>query len=882
MPKFAFTSHDADRSRFDAGGVAVREPAKSHRKIPVSPHLLDLKSSPTATGKTAAKQRPAPKTEAPPSAPRGVFGRIRHMLDEKVHLHDLRMRTLSIRPRGWKDFPPAGATTMFQAVRITASRFFNEHPLADLTIVSVVHLTALTVWHIVKFPADALAARAEEARAESMVPKIDAAPAFLPLLVLPEPEIEATPETIEAAEPTKRAFPRLPSFGWFPLQLQPGWQRSVGGFAAVALLLILPLGVYGSFGSLRDGKDRLVSESVEAMGLLKAAGEAAKTRDFGAASEAFGQARDNFDDAKKRLGALATMLNAAPAVLPGTPISAVGPLLNAGREVAAGGERLATGLAALEAVDEPAKKLDAVKGYLRDALPHLEKASHEIAKVSPDAVPEAYRGQVTDARAEIPMLASSVRKANAVADVLGDLMGNGAPKRYLVIFQNNAELRPTGGFMGSFALVDVHDGKVKNMEIPGGGTYDLKGSLTARLASPQPLHLINQHWQFQDANWYPDFPTSAKQIEWFYGKSKGPSIDGVIAMTATFMEKLLAVTGPIAMPEYGKTITAQNFFYETQKAVELDYDKAENRPKQFIADLAPKVLDRIMHADRGAFMSLAGTLDESLTKKDIQLWMKDPSLQSRLQALGWTGEMKPTDGDYLAIVHTNIAGQKTDLVMKDEVHHAVKVLPDGTGIVTLTIARTHTGEKNALFSGVRNVDYLRVYVPKGSSLVEARGFSAPDPKLFKITDAADAEDPAIAAQDRDAKIDRASGTRVGEEGGRTVFGNWVQTDPGETSVITLVYQLPAGIVGVTHPDKGGLSSLYGKLGAEPRDRLAYSLLVQKQAGANPSAFTSSIDLPRGYYPTQLAPARKQDDRGRWSTRIDLDRDALLGAVAESQ
>jgi len=281
-------------------------------------------------------------------------------------------------------------------------------------------------------------------------------------------------------------------------------------------------------------------------------------------------------------------------------------------------------------------------------------------------------------------------------------------------------------------------------------------------------------------------------------------------------------------------------------------------------------------------MTLAGTLDESLSKKDIQLWMKDDAVQSRLAALGWTGEMKPSTGDYLYVVHTNIAGQKTDLVMKDEVKHAVKVLADGTGIVTLTIARTHGGQKNAMFSGVRNVDYLRVYVPKGSALVEARGFESPDPKLFKIADSADAEDPAVAAQERGTKVDRGSGTRVTEEAGRTVFANWVQTDPGETSVITLVYQLPAGTVGVTHPATGRFASLYGKLSGGDRDKLDYSLLVQKQAGANPTSFTSSVDLPRGFYPSWQQPARNEDERGRWSARVTVDRDAVFGTVAESQ
>lgn len=873
MHKLAFTTHGDGKAARDrnpaAGGLAVREPERQQRrKIPVSPHLLDL----TSTGKA----KPAPKPERPPSAPRGIIGRFRHMLDEKIHLHDLRMRTLSIRPRGWKDFPPAGATTMIQAVRITSSRFFNEHPLADLTVLSVLHLAALMIWHIVKLPATLAAARIERAQAEAAAPRLPAksVPSFLPLLVLPEPAVAeaAAPSPAEKDSPLR----------WFGFEWQPGWQRSTLAFASLALLLALPLGVYGSFGGLVDGKDRVLSESVEAVNLLKAGGEAAKSRDFAAASVAFGKASEGFTDAKRQLGALAAMLNAAPAVLPGTAISAAGPLLNAGREIADGGERLSTGLAAIDRAGDPTDKLEAAKPYLRDALPHLERASRELARVSPASLPAEYRGAITDAQAEIPRLTEAVRKANAVADVMGGLLGGNGTKRYLVIFQNNAELRPTGGFMGSFALVDVEKGKVKKMEIPGGGTYDLKGSLTARLSSPQPLHLINARWQFQDANWYPDFPSSARQITWFYDKSGGPTTDGVIAMTATFMEKLLAITGPIDMPEYGKTITAQNFFYETQKAVELDYDKQENKPKQFIADLAPKVLDRIMNGGNSDFMALAATLDDSLAKKEIQFWSKDQDTQSRLAALGWAGEVKQSSGDYLYLVHANIAGQKTDLVMKDDVHHAVKILPDGSGIVTLTIARTHGGQKGALFSGVRNVDYLRVYVPQGSALVEARGFAAPDPKLFKLADPQDGEDPVIAEQERTSKIDRASGTIVTEENGKTVFGNWIQTDPGETSTVTLVYQLPAGSIAVTHPPQGKLASFIGRFSGEDRDRINYSLLVQKQAGANPMTFTSSVDLPRGYFPSWQQPERKEDDRGRWNAAGSVDRDSFFGTIAESQ
>lgn len=862
MRKLAFTTHDggtgARGMRAAGTRFAVRDAAPNTCPIPVSPHLLDLANR--------SKAKLAPKPEAPPSAPRGIIGKLRHVLDEKIHLHDLRMRTLSVRPRGWKDFPPAGATTMLQAVRITASRFLNEHPLADLTIVSVIHLSALMVWNGIGLFARGAADRAMAPAPAPHAPAV-AAPSFLPLLVIPEPA------AVAQTKPTR---------GYFGIAWHPEFRGSIAGFAAVAALLVLPLGVYGSFGGLKDSKNQAIADTMEAVRLLKAAGDAAKIRDFAAAGIAFGSAKDNFDEAKRELGALATMLNAAPTILPGTSASVAGPLLAAGRAIADGGERLSMGLAALDASSDPASKIEAVSMNLRDALPQLEKANRELNRVSLDAVPAEYRSDVADAKAELPKILAAIRKADAVAGVMGGLMGRGATKRYLVVFQNNAELRPTGGFMGSFALIDVRDGKVKNMEIPGGGTYDLKGQLAAKLRSPQPLHLINPRWQFQDANWFPDFPSSAKQIDWFYGKAGGPTTDGVIAVTATFMEKLLAITGPIEMPEYDKVINAQNFFYETQRAVEVEYDKDENRPKQFIADLAPKVIEKVLASDRDALVALAGTLDGSLARKEIQLWMKDADLQSSLSSLGWTGEMKSNDSDYLFLVHTNIAGQKTDLVMKDEVTHAAKVLADGTAIVTLTISRTHGGQKGAMFSGVRNVDYLRVYVPAGSALVEARGFEAPDPKLFKLANPEDGEDPYVAAQERAAKIDRSSGTRISEEGGKTVFGNWIQTDPGETTVATLVYQLPAGAVKVTAAPEDGLASLYGRVTGGNRDRIEYSLLVQQQAGANPARFTSSVDLPRGYYPAWQQPARTEDERGRWSMTTELDRDAFFGTVAESQ
>ena len=147
--------------------------------------------------------------------------------------------------------------------------------------------------------------------------------------------------------------------------------------------------------------------------------------------------------------------------------------------------------------------------------------------------------------------------------------------------------------MGSVAEVSFDRGSVKSIKVPPGGTYDIKGQLLAHVISPDPLHLINPHWQFQDSNWFPDFPTSARKMLWFWSKSGQPTQNGVISINASLVERILEITGPIDMPEYGKVIDKSNFMLETQKAVELEYDKQANTPKKFIGDLTQEMMKRL-------------------------------------------------------------------------------------------------------------------------------------------------------------------------------------------------------------------------------------------------------------------------------------------------
>jgi len=826
-----------------------------------SPHLIDLKTRPPSPAETVVVQRKNRRLPA----------KWRLLLDERIHLKEMSVRTLSVRPRGWKDLPPDQAKDALHAVRITVSRFFNEHPLADLTILAVLYTTVVLIWKVIALPFGIRSTGTAELAVH--VSKRAPAPVGLPIAAVMPRRAE---EQAQAAQPGgAMLLPLL--FGRYAARL-----RGVRGFAAAALLIILPLGAFGSYNSLMSMKDSVLSKGIEAAGYLQEAGLAAKASDFFGAKAAFAMAEESFYEVREELGPLSGLLAAAGSLLPSSSVSSAGLMLVAGEELSEAGKYITAGLAELDKETTPAEKLRTMNAHLDLAIPHLDRAAEAIAALSPDALPEQYRDMLALAKNELPRLTEGVHEAYDITGFLAAMLGSERPQRYLVVFQNNNELRATGGFIGTFALVDVDRGEIVNMEIPGGGSYDLQGSLTAKVISPRPLHLINTRWEFQDANWSPDFPTSAAKLAWFYEKSGGPTVDGVIAVNATVMQRLLAVLGPVEMPDYGVTLTAENFIEETQREVEIDYDKEENKPKQILSDMAPILLDRVMDADRDDYLGIMTALYEAFTVKDAQMWFRDAGMQNDVVGFGWAGETKSAQGDYLQIVHTNIAGQKTDAVMEESVSHSTKILPDGSAIVTLVIRRTHRGEAGASFTGVRNVDYLRVYVPLSSTLVEAQGFEIPDPTLFGLPEAGYVADPIIAEREANETIERRSGTRISVENGKTVFGNWVQTDPGETSETTFVYQLPAGAVELREPDDGPLSSIYDDITNGSRGkRLAYTLLVQKQSGSNPPSFVSSIDVPRGYHIIWEDPEHETDGLGRETATAVLESDMFFGIAAES-
>src|SRR3989344_3772431 len=345
--------------------------------------------------------------------------------------------------------------------------------------------------------------------------------------------------------------------------------------------------------------------------------------------------------------------------------------------------------------------------------------------------------------------------------------------------------------MGSLGILSVRNGGIVNFTMPGGGTYDLQGSLTKFIQAPEPLRYLNPRWEFQDINWWRDWPTSAKMIDQFYQWSGGETIDGVMAIDATVIKDLLVVTGPIAMPKYGLTIAADNFVKETTAEVEERYDRTENKPKQFLADMAPLLIKKIFEEVGKNPTTILDVLNRNFNEKHILMYLRNNEQQALIEQLGWGGEVRPLPRltDSLGIVHTNIGGGKTDGVISDQVKHEVAISQDSRLVDSVDLARTHQGKPDGTLTGINNNDYIRFYVPSGSRLIKAEGFQKP--LGAQLQPVSSWETPA-ALLDRTGSesIDDNSGTEIYQEFGRTVFANWLVVSPQETASVKIQYELP--------------------------------------------------------------------------------------------
>src|SRR5579884_142482 len=493
-------------------------------------------------------------------------------------------------------------------------------------------------------------------------------------------------------------------------------------------------------------------------------------------------------EAQVALVASASEVSAAGAAL----CEGLGPVAALLQRPAPGEPQLAEALLASLAASRPS---------LDQARARLARAEGLLAELPLAALEPEVRQAVQALTAKLPALRAAVEALL----VLPDLLGTDGPRTYLLLAQNREELRPTGGYIGTAGIVRVANGQLTYAEFGTSVVYDLPPDRLVPPPAPLARYLRSSYWHLRDANWWPDFPSSAEQMAYFYNQVRGEPLDGVIAFDQRTLELLLEVTGPIEVPEYGETLTAANLQERLDYYVHADPGRADEwERKAFVGMAAAAVLRSLASAPPEQLPAYARAVGRALAGKHLLVYLGTPAGMQLAAELNWDGHLYQGPGDYVFAVSANVSPNKVDRYIERAARYTVDLTQTPPQArLTLELANRFDPAATAPWPTTRYRDYLRVYVPWQSALQAAVGF--------------------------------ADAVETSTECGRTVFAGLVEVPPGERTTVVLEYAPNPAV-----------------MAAGP-----YLLAVQKQPGVDPIPLTVEVVGPAG---TVTVQEQLEDDR----------------------
>ena len=268
------------------------------------------------------------------------------------------------------------------------------------------------------------------------------------------------------------------------------------------------------------------------------------------------------------------------------------------------------------------------------------------------------------------------------------ILGWDAPRRYLVLTQNPAELRPTGGFIGSYGIIAFDKGRITERTFQDVFLLDLPWDFP--FIKP-PTELANyllgpkQPWQLADANWSPDFPTSARDALRLYTNESGDTrIDGVLGITTYTIDELLKVTGPITVPEYGVTIASGETTLKTLQLTRAA-KPGENR-KAFLSAFADRLFASLLGLPPRQWADVLGQADRFRSQRLLLAWFKNADDEAVATRNGFDGAVRQDPGDYVYPVDSNVApASKLNAIATRSLRLDVAIDPVGNARNTLDV-----------------------------------------------------------------------------------------------------------------------------------------------------------------------------------------------------
>jgi len=364
------------------------------------------------------------------------------------------------------------------------------------------------------------------------------------------------------------------------------------------------------------------------------------------------------------------------------------------------------------------------------AANQAQQAYKELSLLQTD-LEEVAQANVVDAQAINQLKKQVQEKRKSMASLqqfqplLASILGQSQKKTYALVVQDNQELRPTGGFIHTIILVTIENGMI--IDHQAYSSYQLDKLLSGQVPAPAEVkqYLGESNLYLRDANWDPDFTTSAAQISWFIKKTTNRPIDGVIAMNLYLIRDLIKAIGPLDLPEYNEVLTDKNIQerMEFHSEVKLDDNAKES---DYLTVVMTKLVNNLLILPKDKILPVIKALNQNLTRGELLINLADNTENRSLASLGWTGEiLSPTCPaqfsencliDTFMKVEANVGINKANYALKREYKDKVTISQDSISHHR-QMTFTNNSKSQAWPQG-NYKSYLRFYVPSTTILDE--------------------------------------------------------------------------------------------------------------------------------------------------------------------
>lgn len=417
-----------------------------------------------------------------------------------------------------------------------------------------------------------------------------------------------------------------------------------------------------------------------------------------------------------------------------------------------------------------APELDKISG-------NLDTAKQALNKINPNRYPENFMGKnirskILNIQQSVNDSSNIVSQAKPLISLLPTLLGDPDSKMYMLLLQNDGEIRPTGGFMSAYAFIKVTKGKIEPLS--SFNIYDLDAKFTKRLPAPDPIkkYLNESVWYIRNQNLSPDFKVS---MDTFTSSLKTipsfPHIDGIIALDTFLPVKFLDILGPIGVGGWGNfsskldnRCNCPQVVYALEDIISKPVGTNKTDRKAVLGPLMHSILANAMGSPKSKWPQFLNAGLDAINQKHVMFYFFDDKNQKTAEDFNAAGRIKEYQGDYLHINDSNFGGAKTDFFITRDVEQEIQTSSDKiTKKVTITYTNPHKGSNCNLEAGqlcLNGVyrDWVRIYVPKGSKLISVIGSELKE--------------------------------SVSEDLGKTVFEGYFTMRPESSSKLVFNYELP--------------------------------------------------------------------------------------------